>query len=369
MSFNNQHIILDRLNYQEAFLLYVDGELSAVQMDAVEAFVALHPDLQEELDALLTTKLDGEPISFGNKESLLSQNISAGSVDESLLLYLDNELKENEKKVIEHRLITDAAFQKQYALLEATRLDKKETIVYPHKKKLYRNTQPTVRPMFWLRIAVAVILLLSATIFWWIGNNNTNDIDAPSVATTNGNVDKRQNNVVNTGVAKEKEEATVNNNKIEVVPSIDSKKETFAITQTPRKIKTSAPAKKQIEQLAVQENDYVKAKPDPRDKTTNIADAPNRIDENTHVDALANNPSQQIINTPAVTTTIAEPYNNKNEAANETGVIYASQNNNDKQGSVRGFLRKASRFIERRTGINPVNEDDKLLIGVVAIKL
>ena len=53
MSFNNQHIILDRLNYQEAFLLYVDGELSAVQMDAVEAFVALHPDLQEELDALL----------------------------------------------------------------------------------------------------------------------------------------------------------------------------------------------------------------------------------------------------------------------------------------------------------------------------
>lgn len=370
MSFNNQHIILDRLNYQEAFLLYVDGELSPLQMDAVEAFVALHPDLQEELDALLTTKLDDETISFGNKESLLSPNMSAGSSDELLLLYLDNELNGNEQKVIEQRIATDAAFQKQYELLQATKLDKKETIVYPDKKELYRNTQPSVRPMFWLRIAVAVILVLSATIFWWMGNKNSTDLNPASVATTNNNtINQVENKVAKADEGNEKAEAKENNKKMKVIPSIDREKETFTIAKAPGKIKTTSPVKKHIEQLAVQENDFVITKPDPRDRTIAVVKEPTRIEENKHVDALANNPSQQIINTPAVTTIVAEPYNNKNEALNETGVIYASQNNNDKQGSVRGFLRKASRFIERRTGINPVNEDDKLLIGVVAIKL
>ena len=52
-----------------------------------------------------------------------------------------------------------------------------------------------------------------------------------------------------------------------------------------------------------------------------------------------------------------------NDAVATTG------NENDKKGSFRGFLRKATRFIERRTGINPTNEDDELLIGAVAIKL
>jgi hypothetical protein len=49
--------------------------------------------------------------------------------------------------------------------------------------------------------------------------------------------------------------------------------------------------------------------------------------------------------------------------------VATTGNEKDKKGSVRGFLRKATRFIERRTGINPTNEDDELLIGAIAIKL
>jgi anti-sigma factor RsiW len=51
MSSNPLHIT--RSNYEEFFLLYVDGELSPEQCDAVEAFTALHPDLQEELTSCL----------------------------------------------------------------------------------------------------------------------------------------------------------------------------------------------------------------------------------------------------------------------------------------------------------------------------
>ena len=40
-----------------------------------------------------------------------------------------------------------------------------------------------------------------------------------------------------------------------------------------------------------------------------------------------------------------------------------------KKTPARGFLRKVSRFIERRTGIGTVNADNELLIGAVALKL
>jgi hypothetical protein len=39
------------------------------------------------------------------------------------------------------------------------------------------------------------------------------------------------------------------------------------------------------------------------------------------------------------------------------------------KGSFKGFLRKATRMIEKRTGIDPTNENGELLIGAVAINL
>jgi hypothetical protein len=40
-----------------------------------------------------------------------------------------------------------------------------------------------------------------------------------------------------------------------------------------------------------------------------------------------------------------------------------------KRTSAKGFLRKVSRFIEKRTGIGTVNADNELLVGAVALKL
>jgi len=58
-------------NYEEFFLLYVDDELTAADRTAVESFTAGHPDLREELELLLETRLTPEKQSFGNTDALM----------------------------------------------------------------------------------------------------------------------------------------------------------------------------------------------------------------------------------------------------------------------------------------------------------
>ena len=89
---NTNNPIITRTNYEEYFILYMDGELTAEETVAVENFLAANPDLQEEMDILLSTKLPGEDFSI-NKESLLSHSMKLNAVDEALLLYVDDELK------------------------------------------------------------------------------------------------------------------------------------------------------------------------------------------------------------------------------------------------------------------------------------
>ena len=47
---------INRHNYEEYFILYMDNELGSTERRMVEDFVKLHPDLQEELDMLLQSR-------------------------------------------------------------------------------------------------------------------------------------------------------------------------------------------------------------------------------------------------------------------------------------------------------------------------
>ena len=86
---------INRHNYETFFLLYVDKELSAPERKAVDDFVSENPDLKMELDTLMQSTLSADTILFDNKTTLLRKE-GISSLQQNLLLYLDNELPAEE---------------------------------------------------------------------------------------------------------------------------------------------------------------------------------------------------------------------------------------------------------------------------------
>ena len=165
MSSNGNHTI-DLGNYEEWFILYMDEELGTEEKAAVENFLLLHPHLQEELDLLLSTRLPADEISFWGKEDLKAEAMKLNAVDENLLLYLDNELPSAGKKAVEEKLATNKDYQLQHALLQQTKLDASEIIPYPNKAELYRHAERVRFFPMWMRIAVAVVIILFSAYFF-----------------------------------------------------------------------------------------------------------------------------------------------------------------------------------------------------------
>lgn len=178
-------ISINQHNYEEFFLLYVDGELSAADMRTVEQFAQANPGFADELDMLLQTRLTEEPVLFDDKISLFrneSAEISLTNYEERFLLYVDNELDAVSKEKIETFVLQHPALQESFTLLKQTRLEP-ETIVFPEKESLYRKEEKE-RPVFylyWQRIAVAAALIGVAVLTWTLfpGNNSNNAVTQP----------------------------------------------------------------------------------------------------------------------------------------------------------------------------------------------
>lgn len=215
-------MLINRNNYENFFLLYVDGELTPQEMLEVDAFCQKHPDLHEALLLLMDTRLDNvQDLSFPGKEdllmpelwdadhltpvqvSMLNQLDGEAPDDAPLLHWQSNPLLQKEWNLLLQTQCTpepvaatnkqalirllpwnaDALTPTQMHLLEVLEnggqpaaglladieIDKDwallqrtvmqaEALAMPHKQKLYRTETPVVR-MGWWRIAAAAAVI------------------------------------------------------------------------------------------------------------------------------------------------------------------------------------------------------------------
>jgi len=371
---------ITRHNYEEFFLLYVDNELSSEDRSMVEEFVKLHPDLKEELELLSQFKFTPDnDIVFENKEELLKVNgETPASYEESLLSYIDNELTAQQRIDVEQFVNANPAAKKELELLQQTKLQP-ETIVFTNKESLYRKEEKVRSlPVRWWRAAAAILILALGLTTALVLNNKSTDGEEP-VAKNPGTqqptpADNKVDQPVKEAMADNNnsitpanpESSTGKDDKQSVVPAYAQKnsvpeKENKQTEKIIRPINNPLPAQKEEAVMATNNN-----------KPTNNLPTPDNnpyVNGENPVVAKVNTPNEkmEIKNIPAVTNQPAPPSN----------IIQASYNNNQeelvqndgKKNKLRGLFRKAARTFEKRTDIDPTDDDNRLLVGGFAIKL
>lgn len=387
---------INRHNYEEYFILYLDNELSSEQRRSVEEFTQLHPDLREELELLQQTKFTpDEQVIFSQKEELLflgdDSFITISNYEEWLVAYIDNELTPAQRIAVETFAGQHITVQKELELLQQTKLQP-EAILFPDKESLYRKEEK-VRPIVWWRIAAAAVLFIGigTTAVVMLTTKNGNEITEPgAVASTDGTkqaTTPADNTTIpvenNTSAATE----LADNNSNIIVPNTTEQANQNNKVTAPQKVqpyianeKTVVPDnssvnKKEPEVFAVIKDDKpTNNLPQPLYNPNVITKPDNSVEANTAVTASSDikEAPQQNANSSVVTTTPPDTYNQQTDAkANPEvtdDVMYAS-NNNGKKGKLRGFLRKVTRTFEKRTNISATDDEERLLVGGLAIKL
>lgn len=191
---------INRHNYESWFLRYVDQELMPAEQAEVDAFVLANPDLAEELDALLATRLDADLSSpaFPKKSMLYRQDSLAPTNEEAALMdWLDGESSEAGQISLQARLAEDPNLALEWERFQQTKLPN-EIITFPNKASLYRREENRVVPMYWVRYAAAaVLLLLLGWGGWTILRNNPSQSGGALAKQPNSTSTNRSGSIAN----------------------------------------------------------------------------------------------------------------------------------------------------------------------------
>jgi hypothetical protein len=359
MSSNSNHInpVITLDNYEEYFILYMDNELNEQQSAMVVSFIQQHPELEIELDMLMETRLPAETFSF-DKSSLLSIPSHSNFAEEDLLLYIDNELPEEKKKIVQLEIEANTNYQQLYQQVLRTKLDPSEQLPYPNKKELYRHERKVIAFSVWLRVAAVFILVAALSVLFLVNRNNeTLPGNAVAVRPAANEIrNEKTNPDVKKNLPANNELAVVGNENITVKEAPSEKKDLKSKTLIQRAVKTEKTELAVNTQVAVINTNDAVMSPVDYEPSNSVRTASIEI-------------PKQSFNNKVVTMDHVDPYNKITASMQSAVYAETAVNNGNKKGSFKSLLRKATRFVEKTTGIDPSNGDEELLIGAVALKL
>ncbi len=377
---------ITRHNYEEYFILYLDNELSSADRREVELFVQQNPDLKAELDILFQSQLPVDTdVVFNRKESLLkseSATIKEDNYEEWLLSYIDNELSGAEKTMLEKFVAERPAIKKELEVLQKAKLQP-ENIVFRDKSILYRREEKVrVIAINWRRIAIAASLVLA--------------VGTAAVVLFKSNEEKPADiaNVENRKVVPAQQNSTPASPAVkEEIQDTDPAEQPLAVVPAEPIQAETANTKKS----AVVDNPV---KSDTRVKENNVADIINKEELAVVPEKKKSNDLPEPVYNPNVINNIAKenpiamvepttktPLTNSKETSPvvtvtpaTTGALYTSntsaetfdpgdEGQNGKKNKLRGFFRKVTRTFEKNTNIKATDDEDRLLLAGLAIKI
>lgn len=359
----------------------MDNELSSDDRRQVELFVKENPDLQEDLNLLMQTQLiPDSSFVFAGKEQLLKNtdtiSIDTNNYEEWLLSYTDNELSAEQKIAVEQFITNHPAAKAELEFLQKTKLQPDSAIVFSNKEILYRKEEKVrVIGISWRRIAVAVALLLAvSTTALIVFNNKTNKqgIASEEKKSSQDNIDVKQTTNEPTSTTprvtdntKDKIEETIEINN----PVANKEKQ---VEEKEKNIPYLPIEVKKDEQVVADTKEIKKTNDLPRPVNNPyvnkvVEDNPIAMVDHPAKESLTN--SKETNNISTVTPNSSKPLDNVRTASLTEPVNPVDEEQPGRKNKLRGFFRKVTRTFEKNTNIKATDDEDRLLLGGLAIKL
>lgn len=371
---------INRHNYEEYFILYMDNELSSDERRMVELFVQENPDLKEELELLEQFKLQpDQSIQFVHKQDLLKENgealITGNNYEEWLVLYTDNELNPTQRLKVETYIAANPYVAGELALFQKTKL-LPEPLVFAQKQSLYRSEEKVrlISFKWWRAVAAILIVALGLTTVLMVNNKKGDagttaginpvktDNETPAVTKETQSAQKRNDKAENDTELKN-EVAIPNREKITTAPY----QQAVANNNTTTVPKENKKKDTQKQILPVVNNNDVPVVVDISNKQDNNLPKPvqNPFVNNQKEDkAIAQNDMPPVKTNDNISAT-------KEVVTSETTQPsdYVLASNDGKKNKNRGIFRKIARTFEKRTNIDPTEDGDRLLVAGFTIKM
>ncbi|MEP7373330.1 MAG: hypothetical protein ABI675_08030 [Chitinophagaceae bacterium] len=375
-------MMITRHNYEEYFILYMDNELASEDRRLVELFVQENADLKDELDWLMQSRLAPDAsIVFDNKKQLMkssgAESININNYEEWLLLYTDNELTAEQKGTVEKFAAAHPAIQEGLQLLQKTKFQPEQEITFHNKELLYRKEEKVrVIAINWRKIAVAAVLLVTISTTALIVFNKKKpagpateiaSAKKPEIKSTPANPDRSAGVTTNTNPIAEDNSSNKAQVKEAVInsPVVTIDKKTIAPKE--KNIQRSVlPAKEDAPVVAVTNSE--------KKKTNDLPEPKYNPNVTTHIEQ--DNPI--VLNDIQVKESLTFPKENikgqvvtPGNSQSLDNVVTASsiEEQPGKKNKLRGFFRKVTRTFEKATNIKATDDEDRLLLGGLAIKL
>lgn len=158
---------IDRNNYEEFVIDYLDGKLNTDLQQELMLFFALNPDLESEASMLENATLKPSHDNIFENKTLLkkevNEKLSMSNIQEYLIAKIENDLSSNMKIELDNFILTNPVAQSELNKLLATISVPDKTIVYPNKKGLKKENK--IISIYYLYAAAAVLFLIIATPF------------------------------------------------------------------------------------------------------------------------------------------------------------------------------------------------------------
>ncbi len=163
---------INRNNYEEYFLDFLDGELSSSDENLLMLFLNENPDLKSELELFEADKIPVDNTFFENKIKLKKSRILSGvtinNFDELCIARMECDLKRRETIEFDKFIAGNEKKEKEYNLYKLTKIQPDNFVVFQNKESLKKSEKKIFvlkNNYQWISVAASIIILLAIYLF------------------------------------------------------------------------------------------------------------------------------------------------------------------------------------------------------------